>query len=130
MHAGAGGAEVVHGIHIADVEALLGRSLHTIQGVAENFRVRLLVSHKSGVGDGVKTTGNSALLQHVFDPAIGIGDHRDLVTFADGAQLFGSARTNRVPVAGVANTADELVADGIVFVFVVNADFGKQLRIE
>jgi hypothetical protein len=108
----------------------------TIQGVAKNFRVRLLVSHESGVGDGAENNGNSTLPQHVFDSAIGIGDDRNLVAFADGAQLFGGAGTNRVPVGGVANTGDELVADGIELVFVfafvmlLNADLGEQLRIK
>lgn len=101
-----------------------------MQGVAENLWVRLFVSHESGVGDGAKATGNSALLQYIFDSAIRIGDDCDLVTLTDCAQLLGGSGANRVPVAGVADAGDQLIPDGVVFVFVLNADLEEQLRVE
>ena len=58
----AGGAEVIHGIDVAYVEALRGSGVHALQRLAENFRVRLFVTDESGVGDGTEATGDAALV--------------------------------------------------------------------
>src|SRR6266702_4581705 len=67
MHACAGGAEVVHGVDVADIEARFGSGVHAFQGVAKDFRVRLLVSDQSGVGDGLEAIGDPTPLQHLFN---------------------------------------------------------------
>jgi hypothetical protein len=126
VHACAGGAEVVHGVDVAYVEALFGRGIHALQGLAKDFRVRLLVSNYAGIGDGAKATGDAAPVQHVFDSAIRIGDDSDTVPLADFMQLFGGAGANTVPVAGIADAGDELVADCVIF----KSDLGEQLGIE
>src|ERR1700687_4055044 len=58
--------------------------------------------------------------------AIRMEDDRDTVPLADFMQLFGGAGANRVPVAGIADAGDELVADCVIF----QSDLGEQLRVE
>ena len=74
----------------------------------------------------LKAAGDSAFLQHVFNSAVRIGNDSSLIARADLMQLFNGAGANRVPVAGVANRGDELIAEGIV----LESDFGEQLRVE
>ena len=47
---------------------------------------------------------------------------------ADLTQALGSARANLVPVAGIADAGDELVADGVGVI--LKSNFGKQLGVE
>ena len=126
LHACGGGAEVIHGIDVADVEALFGSGVHALEGLAENFRVRLFVADQAGVGDGTEAASDAASCQHIFDSAIRIGYDRDLVLLADLVQLLGGAGANLVPVGGVADAGDQLIAGGVVF----EAEFGEQLGVE
>ena len=88
--------------------------------------MRLLVSDESGVGDGAEALGDAAALQHVFDLAVRIGDDRDRVALPISCSCSAVPGRIHVPVAGVADAGDELVADCVV----IKSDLGEQLGVE
>jgi hypothetical protein len=90
------------------------------------FWARFFVSDEAGVGDAPEAVGDPAPLQNVFDFAIGIGDDGDLISAADFAKSFRSAGADVVPVGGIPDACDQVIADCVVF----QSNLGQKLGVE
>src|SRR3989442_15200713 len=75
LQARAGRPEIIDGINVTDIEALLGANIHFAQCSLKNLSPRLLTSKQARIRDGLKATRNAAMFQHGCDLAIGIGNH-------------------------------------------------------
>ena len=126
LHAGACGAEVIHRIDIAEVEALVGRGAERLHGDAKNFGMRFFVADEAGVGDGEEAIGDAAAAEHVSNATVGIGDDGDAIALGDTLQLVVRAGKNLVPIGGIADGGDAVVAEFVV----VEADLGEELGVE
>jgi hypothetical protein len=122
LHARRSCSEIIDRVNVANVKAFLWSSIHALQGLAENFRVRLLESDNAGIGYGIETFRDTTLLQDIFNFAICVRNDGDPVAFSYVAQLLQCAGQNPIPVAGRSYATNELVAQFIV----LQSDFKKQ----
>ena len=126
LHAGASRAEIVHGVHVADIETFFGSGVHLLQRLAKDFGMWLFVADQAGVGDGAKAIGDVAAGEDVFNLAVGVGDDADPVARADLLKLLARACGNDVPVGRLADVGDQLIADDIF----AEPDFLEKLAVE
>ncbi len=86
----------------------------------------LFVSDQAGVGDVEKAVGDVATAQDIIDSPIRVGDDRNAVARTDLLELFAGAGGDLVPIGGIADAGDELVAESIV----IELELAEQIGVE
>jgi len=115
LHSGAGGAQIVDGVDIADVEAFLRSCAEFVEGCLKNHRVGFLTANDPGVGDAEKALGDAASVEQFGNFPVGVGDYADAKFLADTFESRAGARRHVVPVGGSAGGGDQRVANRIIF---------------
>jgi hypothetical protein len=92
----------------------------------KNLGTRLFKSNDSRISDGMEVMRNTALLQYIADLAIRVGDDSNPIPLANLTQELGGVGKNYIPISGIADTGDQLIAERVI----VQSDLGEQLRVE
>src|SRR5580700_2094698 len=103
--------QIIHGVHVAHIQAFIGARLHGAERCLEDFSSRLFNSNGSGICDAFEAVGNAAAGEHLLDFPIRVGDHGDAEVLADAAESVARARRNVIPVGRTPRVLDQYFAE-------------------
>ena len=126
LHSSIARTDIIHRIHVTDIEAAGGIGIHRTQRGSENVWVRLLEADGSRVGDRGKAVANAAAREHSMDLAVGVGNHSKRIFLTDAIEGLARSGKDLIPIRGALRILYQFVADS----FVERIDLLQQVGVE